>query len=119
MNRSTTQSKGKVERPVRYLRDNFFHGRDFVSDDDLDARALPWLDSVANVRIHGTLKERVADRFDRERLCLSPLAPWPYRPVVPRPEPRTTQTRPPTALQVVEVERRPLSEYAEITGEIS
>ena len=31
----------------------------------------------ANVRIHGTLKERVADRFDRERSCLSPLAPWP------------------------------------------
>ena len=69
------QTKGKVERPVRYLRDNFFYGRDFVSDDDLNARALLWLDSVANVRIHGTLKERVADRFDRERLCLSPPGP--------------------------------------------
>ena len=61
----------------------------------------------------------VADRFERERLCLSPPAPWPYRPVVPRPEPRTTGTRPPSALQVVEVEGRPLSEYAEITGQIS
>ena len=113
------QTKGKVERPVSYIRRNFFYGRDFASDDDLNARALLWLDGVANVRIHGTLKERVADRFERERPCLSPLAPWPYRPVVPRPEPRTTRTRTPATPQVVEVERRPLSEYAGITGELS
>ena len=50
---------------------------------------------------------------------MSPLTPWPYRPVVPRPDPRTTQTQAPSALQVVEVERRPLSEYAGITGELS
>ena len=81
------QTKGKVERPVSYIRRNFFYGRDFASDDDLNARALLWLDGVANVRIHGTLKERVADRFERERPCLSPSAPWPYRPVVARPEP--------------------------------
>ena len=29
------RTKGKVERPVGYLRRNFFYGRDFVSDDDL------------------------------------------------------------------------------------
>ena len=63
--------------------------------------------------------DSVADRFERERLCLSPLAPWPYRHVVPRPEPRTTRTRAPSTLQAVEVDRRPLSEYAEITGEVS
>ncbi len=113
------QTKGKVERPIRYIRNNFFYGREFVSDDDLNARTLLWLDSVANARVHGTLKERVADRFERERPCLSPLTPWPYRPVVPRPEPWTTQTRGPSAAQVVEVERRPLSEYAGITGELS
>ena len=113
------QTKGKVERPIRYIRNNFFYGRDLLSDDDLNARALLWLDGVANVRIHSTLKERVADRFDRERPHLSPLASWPYRPVVPRPEPRTTQTRAPSVAQVVEVERRPLSEYGGITGELS
>ena len=63
--------------------------------------------------------DSVADRFERERLCLSPLAPWPYRHVVPRPEPRTTRTRAPSTLQAVEVDRRPLSEYAEITGKVS
>ena len=113
------QTKGKVERPVRYIRDNFFYGQEFVSDDDLNARILLWLDGVANVRIHGTLKERVADRFDRERSCLSPLAPWPYRPVVPRPEPWTRQTGAPSTPRVVDVERRPLSEYAGITGALS
>ncbi len=90
-----------------------------MSDDDLNTRILLWLDGVANVRIHGTLKERVADRFDRERPSLSPLAPWPYRPVAPRHESWTTQTEAPSAFPVAEVERRPLSEYAGITGEIS
>ena len=65
------QTKGKVERPIRYIRDNFFYGQEFVSDDDLNAGILLWLDGVANVRIHGTLKERVADRFDRERPYLT------------------------------------------------
>ena len=37
------QTKGKVERPIRYIRESFFYGRDFVSDDDLNARALEWL----------------------------------------------------------------------------
>ena len=113
------QTKGKVERPIHYIRNNFFYGREFLSDEDLNARALVWLDGVANTRVHGTLKERVADRFDRERPHLSPMASWPYRPVVPRLEPRTTQTRAPSVAQVVEVERRPLSEYAGITGGLS
>lgn len=34
-----------------------------MSDDDLNARVLGWLDKVANVRVHGTLKERPVDRF--------------------------------------------------------
>jgi transposase len=32
------QTKGKVERPVRYLRDNFVYGRTFLNDADLDQR---------------------------------------------------------------------------------
>ena len=34
------QTKGKVERPIRYLRESFFYGRTFTSDDDLNAQAL-------------------------------------------------------------------------------
>ena len=31
------QTKGKVERPVRYVRSNFVYARDFLNDADLDA----------------------------------------------------------------------------------
>ena len=96
------QTKGKVERPVRYVRGNFFYGRDFVSDDDL------------NVRVHGTLGERIDDRFARERPLLAPLAPHPYRPVVPRPGPPEASAPAQTACAAptVEVERRSLGDYA-------
>ena len=74
-----------MERLVSYIRTNFFYGRSFVSDDDLNAQVVRWLDTVANVRIHGILKERPARRFEAERPRLMPLAPWAYRPVIPRP----------------------------------
>ena len=106
------QTKGQVERPVRYVRSNFFYGRDFVSDDDLNARARRWLDDVANVRVHGTLGERIDDRFARERTLLGPLAPHLYRPVVPRPGPSETPVRCAPAAPRVEVESRPLRDYA-------
>ena len=108
------RTKGEVERPVRHLRGNFFHGRDFVSGDDLNARARRWLDEVANVRVHGTLGERIDDRFARERPPLGPLAPHPYRPVVPGPGPSEAPAPARTACAAprVEVEHRPLGDYA-------
>ena len=58
------RTKGKVERPVRYVRSSFFYGRTFTSDSDLNHQAHHWLDHVANVRIHGTLEEaKAADRL--------------------------------------------------------
>ena len=114
------QTKGKVERPVSYIRRNFFYGRDFGSDEDLNARVLRWLDTQANVRVHGTLKQRPVDRFEVERPHLMPLAPWPYRPVVPRSPEMSSEQRPEgTFPLVVEVQRRPLAEYAQITGGVS
>ena len=110
------QTKGKVERPVSYIRSNFFYGRTFASDDDLNARVLGWLDTVANVRIHGTLKERPVDRFETERPHLMPLARWPYRPVVPRAsEPGQRQAKTAASPPLVKVQRRALAEYAQVT----
>ena len=105
------RTKGKVERPIRYIRESFFYGREFANDDDLNGQAAGWLDAVANVRRHGTTGERPADRFERdERAVLRPLANSPYRRLglcqTPDPPPR----RLPVA---VDVERRPLSVYAE------
>src|SRR6266487_1229158 len=51
------QTKGKVERPVRYVRHSFLYGRSFAGDADLNAQALQWLDQVANRRVHATTRE--------------------------------------------------------------
>jgi len=65
--------KGLVERPVRYLKDNFWVGRQFASLEDLQVQGDLWRDSIANVRRHGTLHERPIDRFQREKAALLPL----------------------------------------------
>jgi transposase len=109
------QTKGKVERPVRYLRGNFLYGRTFLHDADLDQQRQRWLERVANVRVHATTRERPRDRFDRdERILLQPLAARPYPSLI------LQRTPPPTARcsprPVVTVEKRSLAAYAQLTG---
>lgn len=75
------RTKGKVERAVHYVRDNFLGGREFESLDDLNAQALHWLDHTANVRIHGTTRQRPVDLLHLERDQLTPvtsIAPYHY-----------------------------------------
>jgi len=107
------KTKGKVERPVSYLRSSFFYGRTFTSDEDLNHQARHWLDHVANVRTHGTLKERPVDRFEHERGLLRPLASRPYRSLVLPPNVKK-QVR--AVLPRIDVERRPLEVYAQVSG---
>jgi len=64
--------KGVVERPIGYLKHNFWAGRTFRDFDDLIAQGRAWL-ARANQRVHGTLKERPCDRFAYERPALTPL----------------------------------------------
>ena len=107
------KTKGKVERPVSYVRSSFFYGRTFTSDEDLNDQARHWLDHVANVRTHGTLKERPVDRFEHERDLLRLLASRPYRSLVLPPE-VTKQAK--AVLPRIDVERRPLEAYAQVAG---
>lgn len=112
------QTKGKVERPIRYVRGNFLYGRPFVSDGDLDEQRERWLRDTANVRTHQTTKERPVDRFERdEHALLQPLASRPYHSLVLTP-PR--KARPSeiyrSTLPAVAVERRPLSAYQQLAG---
>jgi transposase len=108
------QTKGKVERPVRYLRDNFVYGRRFANDGDQQRRQ--WLDDVANVRRHATTRERPRDRFDRdERLCLPPLASRPYTSVLV-PDAQRHHVPSATSRPLVTVEKEPLAVYARLTG---
>lgn len=61
-------TKGKVERPVRYIRQNFWQGIEFRSLEDLNRQAALWRDTVANVRIHATTRVQPVLRLAEERL---------------------------------------------------
>jgi transposase len=112
------QTKGKVERPVRYLRGNLVYGRDFLHDADLDHQTRHWLDRVANVRVHATIHERPRVRFDRdERLLLQPLAPRRYTSLVLDDGPSAAPRQGPR--RVVEVEKRSLAVYAQLAGGVA
>jgi len=68
------QAKGKDERMVRYVKENFFQRyRRFESLGHLNQLLEQWLREVADERVHGTLKERVMDRFEQEQPHLHPL----------------------------------------------
>lgn len=111
------KTKGKVERPIRYVRQSFFYGREFVSDDDLNDQAQHWLASVANVRVHRTTDERPIDRLEQvERAQLKPLAPRPYRSLVLPPARETRRPSRGPGVATVHVEHRPLQVYARIAG---
>lgn len=115
------KTKGKVERPVHYLRHNFAYGREFLGDADLNAQTLDWLDGIANTRVHGTTHEVPRVRFEHEeRAVLQPLAARPYRSLVLAPEraARSTPVAAPLAAPGIIVERRPLAAYARLAESV-
>lgn len=109
------KTKGKVERPIRYLRDNFLYGRTFVSDADLNDQVAHWLATVANPREHATTQWMPAERFATvEAAALRPLPATPYRSLA-----LPTASRPAEDSLVVPrvtVERRSLSTYATLAA---
>jgi transposase len=76
------KTKGKVERPFRYVREDFFLARSFRSLDDLNAQFGQWLDQVANARRHATTGRVVAEHFAEERPHLRPLPAGPLNTVL-------------------------------------
>ena len=111
------QTKGKIERPIRYVRESFVYGRAFAGDADLNAQGEHWLETVANLRQHRTTGERPTERFLRdEKSHLTPLASRGYRPVVLRLERTGERKRVAAVTPAVDVERRPLTAYAAAVG---
>lgn len=109
------QTKGKVERPIGYLRTNFLYGRGFLGDADLADQCTRWLTDVANARVHGTVDERPDVRFARdEQAMLQPLAAQGYRSLVLVP-PRIDRIV--RVLPRVDVERRALAHYGSLVAE--
>jgi transposase len=71
------RTKGKTEAGVKFVKRNAIAGRAFESFAQLEAHLAEWLAS-ADQRVHGTTRQRPADRFEREREALRPL---PARPL--------------------------------------
>ena len=76
------KTKGKVERPFRYVREDFFLGRRFRNLDDLNVQFRQWLDEVANPRMHATTRRVVTEHFAEERPSLRPLPVGPFQAVL-------------------------------------
>ena len=64
--------KGKIERPIDFIREGFWRGYGFTSLERSNHDLLAWLE-MKSQRIHGTTHERVCDRFDREKPALGAL----------------------------------------------
>ena len=70
------RTKGKVERIISYIKDNFFaHYPKAESFAHYNQLALEWLSEVADSRVHGTCGEVVRERFEKERGHLLALPP--------------------------------------------
>ncbi|WP_299657243.1 IS21 family transposase [uncultured Jannaschia sp.] len=76
------KTKGKVERPFRYIRQDFFLARTFRDLDDLNAQFDGWRATVANPRVHATTRRAVNEAFAEERPSLTALPAIPYSAVL-------------------------------------
>jgi transposase len=73
------QEKGRVENAVAYVKKNFLAGQEpFTNLDLLNRAARQWLDTIANVRVHGTTHRRPVDLLATEKPSLRPLPIAPY-----------------------------------------
>lgn len=72
------KTKGKVERPFSYIRQDFFLARTFRNLDDLNTQLDNWLVSVANARVHGTTQRVVSEAFAAEQPELQVLPAMPF-----------------------------------------
>jgi transposase len=85
--------KGRVENAVGFTKKNLLAGNELTDFAQVNPAARHWLDSVANVRIHGSTKRRPVDLFQTEKPSLKPLPAQPYDVGVIRPARANSQFR--------------------------
>lgn len=76
------KTKGKIERPYRYIRQDFFLGRSFRDLEDLNEQFYHWLGTVANTRRHGTTHRPIAVAFAAEQPSLQALPALPFNTIM-------------------------------------
>jgi len=72
--------KGRVENGVGYVKKNFLHGLELSDFKIVNPAARYWLDTVANVRVHGQTQKTPQELFLLEKL--KPLHPLAYEPAL-------------------------------------
>jgi len=70
--------KGRVENAVGYVKKNFLAGLDIPNFAAVNPAARYWIDTVANVRIHGETRKKPMDLFKEEQSCLNALPENPF-----------------------------------------
>ena len=70
--------KGRVENAVGYVKKNFLAGLDIPNFTAVNPAARHWIDTVANVRIHGETRKKPIELFKEERSCLNALPENPF-----------------------------------------
>lgn len=71
--------KGRVENAVGFVKHNFLRGLELPPWPGLNGAARHWLETIANVRIHGQTHKTPLELFTQEKSQLGPL-PQPYDP---------------------------------------
>lgn len=78
-NVASGNEKGRVEDLIKYIRMNFWPGREFKDFDDLTTQAILWRNQIANDREHRSTRRVVSLLFEsEEKKELMPLNPTPY-----------------------------------------
>lgn len=78
-NRASGHEKGRVERPISFVRERFWPGRNPSSLLQLNTEAMQWQNDFANNRIHALTGKVPALVFEHEeRASLKPLPDTPY-----------------------------------------
>ncbi len=70
--------KGRVENGVGYVKKNFLAGLAIPDFSALNPAARQWLDTVANVRLHGETRDKPTALWHTERPSLRPLPVHPF-----------------------------------------
>jgi transposase len=70
--------KGRVENGGGYVKKNFLVGLDIADFSGLNAAARHWLDTVANVRLHGETRKPPPQLWQAEKPSLLPLPTQPF-----------------------------------------
>lgn len=87
------QEKGRVENAVGYVKKNYLRGLELPPWPALNPGVMHWLETIANVRMHGETHQTPLERFQEEKLKLKPITALPYDTALVRSIPVNTRFR--------------------------